>query len=39
MLLKNHPQHLARYVAPFDPDTDTDGKTAIKRYTDQSCMS
>ena len=39
MLLEDHPQQLAQYVAPFDPDTDTDGKTAIRRYIDESCMS
>ena len=39
MLLEDHPQQLAQYVASFDPDTDTDGKTAIRRYIDESCMS
>ena len=39
MLLEDHPQQLAQYIAPFDPDTDTDGKTAIRRYIDESYMS
>ena len=33
MLCEYHPQQLARYVAPFDPDADTDGEAAIKKYS------
>ena len=39
MLYEDHPQQLAQYIAPFDPESDTDGQLAITRYIDQARMS